>query len=290
MGLLSASGPRMARDALPRPVLKWAGGKRQLLPELLAQIDRAGPFGRYHEPFIGGAAVYFELSRLGRLAGGASIADVNVNLVEVYTAIRADVAGVIDRLEAHGAAHRANSEAHYYAVREHVPATLVDRAARVLYLNRTCFNGLYRENARGLFNVPFGAQGSPTICNRPLLEAAARALQPTEVRCAGFATVLDRAVAGDLVYLDPPYVPLSASSSFASYAKGGFGPADQAALAGVVGELDRRGVKVVLSNSMTARVRELYGALRITTVLASRRVNSRADRRGDVEEALVTNF
>lgn len=281
-------------EFLPSPVLKWAGGKRQLLPELLPRLERAGPSGAYHEPFIGGGAVFFELSRLGRLPARATIADVNPNLIDVYEAVRSDVETLTGLLAAHQERHRAEGETYYYAVRNTpegpTPRTQVERAARVIYLNKSCFNGLYRENSKGKFNVPFGDNPKATICNPSVLAAASGALQPAEILCTGFASILDRAAAGDLVYLDPPYVPLSTTSSFASYAKGGFGPAEQAELASVVAELDRKSVRFLLSNSMTDSVRTLYANFRIDTVMAKRSVNSRGAGRGAVEEALVSNY
>ncbi|MSP55519.1 MAG: DNA adenine methylase [Myxococcales bacterium] len=282
-----------ASEHLPCPVLKWAGGKRQLLPEILPRIERAGPVGAYHEPFIGGGAVFFELSRLGRLPGRATIADVNPNLIDVYLAVQSEVVALTALLADHQERHRVGRQEYYYAVRDAPGAatspTQVERAARVVYLNKTCFNGLYRENSKGKFNVPFGDNPRATICNPSVLEAASTALQAAEVLCTGFDSIVDRAAPGDLVYFDPPYVPLSLTSSFAGYAKGGFGPAEQARLASVAAELDRNGVRFILSNSMTESVRTLYREFRIETVMASRSVNSKAGGRGAVEEALVSN-
>lgn len=278
----------MARfEGLPSPVLKWAGGKRQLLGELIPRLQRATGVARYHEPFIGGGAVFFELKRLGLLPGPATISDVNPNLVDVYQALRADLPRLIALLEKHELAH---GEAYYYATRELVPQDPVERAARVIYLNKTCFNGLYRENSKGRFNVPIGKYVNPTVCHEPVLRAAAAALDGVEIACRGFEALLDHARPRDLVYLDPPYVPLSSTSSFASYAKGGFGADEQRRLADVCRVLDQRGVRFLLSNSMNETVRRLYQGFRVETVLASRSVNSQGAGRGAVEEALVSNF
>lgn len=279
---------KSVENAAPRPFLKWAGGKRQLLPELLPRVDAARPFGRYHEPFVGGGALFFELcgtSRLGRRQ--AYLSDNNPRLIETYTAVRDGVEDVIAELERHAERH---SEDHYYRTRAQVPLTPPARAARTIYLNRTCFNGLYRENSRGEFNVPIGRYANPTICDAPNLRAAADALKRAKIECRHFETVLDCAKSGDLVYFDPPYVPVSKTSSFTAYDRGGFGEPEQRRLAEVFAELDRKGVKVLLSNSMTPLVRELYGSFRIDTIYAARAVNSRADRRGKIEEALVRNF
>ena len=219
----------------------------------------------------------------------AFISDTNANLTAAYLGLQLDAEGVIERLREHKARH---SREHYYAVRSAVPESMAEQAARVIYLNKTCFNGLFRENSRGLFNVPMGRYKNPLICDEENLRACAEALKRAQIRTEGFEAVLDRAKPGDLVYFDPPYHPVSKTASFTKYAKDDFGVAEQRRLAEVFEELDGRGVKVLLSNSMTEFVRELYGdmpGITIDEVLASRCVNSRADRRGKVSEALVSN-
>jgi DNA adenine methylase len=275
------AAPPAIGDARPRPFLKWAGGKGQLLPELLPRLPAT--FGAYHEPFVGGGALFFELFSAGRL-GRALLSDRNPGLIDVYTAIRDDVAGVIAALRRHR-----NDSDHFYAVRALDPAALspVARAARSIFLNKTCFNGLWRENASGRFNVPFGRNANPTICDEPNLRAVSRALAAAELRVADFAEVADRAAPGDLVYFDPPYVPVSASSSFTAYHKEPFGPPQQEALRDVFGALAARGVHVVLSNSDVPFVRELYADFRIDRIEATRSINCRADRRGAVGEVVV---
>ena len=275
----------VTRDTLPRPFLKWAGGKTQLLPELLPRVAAARPFGRYHEPFAGGAALFFALVRTGWLDGPATLSDSNARLVEVYAAVRDEAAAVIEHLRKHATRH---SEAHYYAVRARVPRTLAARAARLIYLNRTCFNGLYRENRRGEFNVPMGRYKNPRICDAEALMAASVALQKAEVACRPFEAVLDHAQPGDFVYFDPPYAPLSATSSFTAYSDQSFGAAEHDRLAEVVDALAARGVKVLLSNSDTPANRARYAAHTVATLAARRAVNSRADRRGPVQELLVS--
>lgn len=270
-----------------RPFLKWAGGKGQLLREIVPRLDRALASGQYHEPFVGGGAVFFEMQRTRRLRGRAVLCDRNPNLVEVYAAVRDEVDELVALLERHKLAHNV---AHYYAARAVTPERPVERAARVVYLNKTCFNGLYRENSKGQFNVPIGKYIDPPICDEENLRLASSALRDAELRVASFEAVLDHAVAGDLVYFDPPYVPVSATSSFVAYAKGGFGENDQAQLADVFVALDRRGVRVLLSNSMTPRVQDLYGQFHIDVVMASRSVNRDGAGRGKIPEALVRNF
>lgn len=281
---------RRAQTKIPRPFLKWVGGKGQLLPELSARIAKAGEFGRYHEPFVGGGAFFFEIYRaklLGRKK--AYLSDANPNLVETYQAIKENVEAVILQLEQHQARH---GKEHYYEIRAVIPETLVARAARIIYLNRTCFNGLYRENSRGLFNVPMGDYKNPRIVDADNLRAVAGALAKTELHCDSFDVILQHAKSKDFVYFDPPYHPVSTTSSFTSYAKGGFDQEDQVRLADVAKQLSDKGVKVLLSNSHTPFICDLYRdrGFSVSEVFATRNVNSRADRRGKVSEVLARNF
>jgi DNA adenine methylase len=275
------------RYALPRPFLKWVGGKGQLLPELMKRVNMVGDFGRYHEPFLGGGALFFELYRAGRLKRQAYLSDNNPRLIETYVGVRDHVEEVIELL--HRLARR-HSEDHYYRVRAKVPKTLVERAARIIYLNKTCYNGLYRENNKGEFNTPFGRYKTPMICDEPNLREVSMALKKSRIEARHFETVVDMAKPGDLVYFDPPYHPISSTSSFQGYDRGGFGEDSQRLLAHVCSELDKKGVRVLLSNSMTDFVCALYKDFKLDAVQANRAVNSRADRRGKVDEALVRNF
>ncbi len=278
----------VAKRDVPRPFLKWAGGKGQLLPELVARVDAAGRFGRYHEPFVGGSALFFKLFRTNHLgARPALLSDNNGNLIETYRGVREDVDGLVRLLLEHKALH---SEEHYYKVRAAVPNDSLERAARIIYLNRTCYNGLYRENRKGEFNVPFGRYKNPAICDEENLQAVAKALRKAGIETRPFGTVLDRVEPADFVYFDPPYHPLSKTASFTSYEKNGFGEDSQRLLAQVFRDLADKGVKVLLSNSMTPFVQELYRGFRIEKVWATRAVNSRGDRRGKVCEALIRNF
>ncbi len=274
-----------ASDA--RPFLKWAGGKRQLLDALLEQARSAVPFGRYHEPFVGGGALFFELSRRGMLKKHAYLSDNNRNLIDAYLGVRNSVEELIELLSEH---KRLHSEDYYYRMRASVPDREVERAARIIYLNKTCFNGLFRENSKGIFNVPFGRYANPLICDEANLRACSIALQRAKVEARPFETVLGHSLAGDFVYFDPPYHPVSKTASFTAYDKGGFGEDKQRELAEVFRKLDKKGVKVLLSNSMTDFVKDLYKGFEVDTVLAKRSVNSRADGRGRVQEALVRNF
>ncbi len=276
---ISLARPALAKDARPRPFLKWVGGKTQLMPEILARFPPA--FRRYHEPFVGGGAVFFAL-----LPRRAVLSDINQDLIETYRAIRDEPEAVISELERHEA-----SEEEYYRVRAEPRASLsaTAAAARTIYLNRTCYNGLYRVNRKGEFNVPYGRYTNPTLCNAENIRQASLALQGVELKNESAMTLPSRVDRGDLVYLDPPYDPVSPTASFTSYAKDGFGRDEQATLAAVFAELAARGAHVVLSNSDTPFIRELYKDFRIDSVYARRAINSRADRRGHVREVIVTS-
>ena len=267
-----------------RPFLKWAGGKSRLLPQLQPLLPRADSYSRYLEPFLGSAALFFELR-----PKEAVLADVNHEIVECYQAIRSCPEKVIRAL----AQHEYEAE-HYYRVRSAGPSrSLAARAARTIYLNKTGYNGLYRVNRAGRFNVPMGRYVNPGF-RSPLLFATLRAcshaLAAADIVPGDFEQVLARACAGDFVYLDPPYVPVSATSDFTSYAAGGFGWEDQQRLAAACRSLSERGVKIMLSNSDTPSVRALYRGFHVTRVLAARSINSKATKRGQVGEVVVRNY
>lgn len=271
----------MKRAGLPRPVLKWAGGKTQLLDRILPALP--DKIAVYYEPFVGGAAVFFALAEQERFER-AVLSDRNPELVEVYRALRDDAESVIRALKRY---HYDKDE--YYKIRASVPAKTAARAARVIYLNKTGYNGLYRVNRSGAFNVPFGRHKNPNICNAEALLAAARALQRAQIEDADFEDVAQRAVPGDAVYLDPPYLPLSRTASFTAYDRHPFGLDEHRRLARVFAELGRRNVRAVLSNSDTAETRKLYAPFSIARVRVARPINSRANARGPINEILVKN-
>lgn len=271
----------------PRPFLKWLGGKRELLPELLQAVESAGEFEHYYEPFLGGGALFFALLRAGKLRHGSSLSDVNKNLIGAYLGVRDEVDSVIERLLRHKEQH---CEEYFYRVRREVPDDLAGRAARIIYLNRTCFNGLYRENSRGEFNVPFGRYKNPLICDEENLRAVAAAFTDSRITTQPFAQIAARAAPGDLIYFDPPYAPASKTADFTAYSQGGFGDAEHVELASVFAALAGRGVKVILSNSLTQATAQLYKEFFIYKVYASRSVNSKGDGRGKVPEVIVTSF
>ncbi|MBI4815303.1 MAG: DNA adenine methylase [Deltaproteobacteria bacterium] len=278
--------PEPTTHAPAKPFLKWVGGKTQLLDQLLRLAPPS--FNGYHEPFLGGGAMFFALAREGRLEGkDVQLCDVNHELVDTYLAIRDRVRSVVLHLSAHR-----HERAYYYEVRSQDPSKLSPsaRAARMLYLNRCGFNGLYRVNRKGEFNVPFGRYTNPRICDEQNLLAASRALSRARVSHRDFEHVLEQTRPGDFVYFDPPYVPLSASSSFTSYAKGGFGEPEQERLARLFEQLSANGVFCMLSNSDAEWVRERYSDFRVLPVLARRNVNSNPDRRGPITEVVVLGY
>jgi DNA adenine methylase len=260
-----------------KPFIKWVGGKRQLL----AVITNFAPqrYGRYHEPFLGGGAVFFHI-RPER----AVLSDSNPRLIRTYRGVRDDVEGVIRRLQTYP-----YERTFYDAMRARNidGESDAELAAWFVYLNRTGYNGLYRVNSKNQFNVPFGRYVNPTICDAENLRTCSRALASADLKQETFQAILQRAERDDFVYFDPPYVPLSVTSSFTSYTSAGFSLDDQQRLRDVTRELKRRGVHVLLSNSSSPLVRELYAGFEIFEVSANRMVNSRPERRGKISELLI---
>jgi len=277
-------------NSVPRPFLKWAGGKTQLLPQFDALYPSSQSVRRYIEPFAGSAAVFFHVRSLFR-PEQVFLADSNEELINVYRAIRDDVETVIRRLAKHKVAH---SRDHYYRVRAQRPHRLsnLSRAARMIYLNKTCFNGLYRVNGSGAFNVPLGRYKNPPIVDAENLRAVSDALRVVTLKVAHFEETLDYAREGDFIYFDPPYYPVSQTSYFTSYTSASFQASDQERLADVYTALAGRGCLLMLSNSDTPFIRQLYRrfAVRTWTVRARRSINSSADRRGSVSELVVLNY
>ncbi|MBO9323800.1 MAG: DNA adenine methylase [Roseiflexus sp.] len=288
--------PSLARESQPlaRPFIKWAGGKGQLIPELARRLPPR--FRRYHEPFVGGGALFFHLFNHGLLRDGAVLSDYNPELMVCYEVIRDDVESLITALRWH---HRHRLDPHYFLeVRnwdrqpDFAQRSKIERAARTIFLNRTCYNGLYRLNRKGQFNAPFGYYKNPLICDPENLRLVSAALRNVELCVGDFSDVLHRAEPGDLVYFDPPYVPMSATASFTHYTGQTFGPDDQRRLADVFAELGERGVYVMLSNSSTPLTRELYAARAVSSsvVYASRKINCDGSKRGHVEELIVCSY
>lgn len=280
---------------LPRPFLKWAGGKTQLLTALRARIPSSWDPSRdpYHEPFLGAGALYFSL-----LPTHAYLGDANADLVSCWRAIRDDVDGVVAELSRWREAYAREPETTYYAVRLLVPEQLgpAARAARLILLNKAGFNGLYRVNKRGMFNVPWGKNPKANFLDEVNLRNCARALSQGEgsVDCQDFGKVgtvkkRESAKAGSLVYLDPPYFPVSKTSNFTAFTQGKFGMAEQERLAKMAARLRDRGVHVIISQSACEEVVELYRKSGFTSdlVAATRRINSKTSSRGSVGEYII---
>ena len=266
------------------PIVKWVGGKRQLMFELLKNMP--ANYNRYFEPFIGGGALFFELQ-----PENAYISDMNEELINLYSVVRDDVDGLIEDLEKHEV-----SKEYFLNIRNIDRTEMfsklsnIERASRFIYLNRTCFNGVYRVNYQGQINVPFGNYSNPRIIDENNLKNCSELLKNTEIKVADFSEILTKVQKGDFVYFDPPYVPLNDTSSFTSYTKAGFDIDMQFKLRDVCDELDSMGVKFMLSNSDTKLVNELYSNYEIKKVFATRAVNANADGRGKITEVLVRNY
>jgi DNA adenine methylase len=297
-----------------RPILKWAGGKRQLLPTLRRYYPPQ--FNRYFEPFLGSGAVFLDCHNRGLLDGcDVHLSDINADVIGCYLMVRDEVEAVIDELEALKAGHGIDGTRHFYAIRDerfnairrevHASADPAGAytpalAAMLIYLNRTGYNGLFRLNSQGGFNVPAGRYSKVTICDAPNLRRLSAALRrpglTVEVR--QFDDALDKGRAGDFVYLDPPYAPVSRTAHFTAYTAAKFGPEEQARLQRAVVRLARQGASVLLSNSVAPDIRRLYetdlearsAGLKAKKVAARRAINSRASQRGAVREYLITNI
>lgn len=264
-----------------RPLLKWVGGKRQLLAALLPHVPKS--IRCYHEPFVGGGALFFALRAQGRIPR-AVLADTNERLIRAYRGVQRDPEGVIRAMGAY-----VYEEEAYYAARATPPDgdTDTEVAGWFIYINRAGFNGLWRVNRHGGCNVPFGRHANPTICDPDRIRACSAALQGAELLVEDFGRVEMRAVKRDFVYVDPPYVPLTASANFTGYTAGGFGAAEQLRLRDVAAALKARGVRVLLSNSSAPAVREMYAGFRVEEVSARRAVSCHVEGRGPVRELLI---
>lgn len=274
------------KNKLVMPFLKWVGGKRQLITEIEPLLPSS--ISTYYEPFVGGGAVFLHMQ-----PKRAVINDYNSELINVYETIRDDV----DKLIEHLAIHKNDSE-YFYQIRAldrqegFDELSKVERASRVIYLNKTCFNGLYRVNSSGEFNTPFGRYKNPNIINETVLHAVSHYLKENDIklRSVDFEDALRGARKGSFVYLDPPYDPVSKSSNFTGYVQGGFGDDEQLRLRDTCINLDKKGINFLLSNSATAFMKDLYKDFQITEVGASRSINSVGSKRGEVKEILVRNY
>lgn len=277
----------MEHIAHAAPVVKWVGGKRQLLPQILPLIPKR--MTAYCEPFLGGGAVLFALQPRRALVN-----DLNQDLITVYRVIKENADALIEHLSRHE-----NTPEYFYRIRDldrdreaYAALSDVEKASRLLYLNKTCYNGLFRVNASGAFNSPYGHYRRPNIVNEQTIRGVSRYFNSCDITffSGDFAAVLDRVPRGGFVYLDPPYDPVSDTASFTGYNRGGFGREEQVRLKACCDALTARGVRFLLSNSATPFIRELYSSYHVSIVQARRAVNSVASRRGAIEEVLVRNY
>ena len=275
----------------PKPFVKWAGGKRQLIPILNENLPKT--FGTYYEPFLGGGALLFHILT-ERNAQKCNISDLNSDLVLTYTTIRDRIDELISSLKSHDKKYQKDSKSYYYSVRESNPRSEIEKTSRLLFLNRTCFNGLYRVNSKGKFNVPLGSYTNPNIVNEDNLRSVSTILHSSKVaiKCRDFESVLRDAKKGDLVYFDPPYQPVSDTANFTSYTNKNFTYDDLNRLAELCLELDSKGCKVLLSNSDSKEVAEIFSdkPWKINKVQANRSINSNSKKRTGHFELLIKNY
>lgn len=277
----------MAKNKLVAPVVKWVGGKRQLIDTISPLLPKR--ISSYCEPFLGGGALLFFVQ-----PKKAIVNDLNQDLMTVYKVIRDDIDSLLESLKKHE-----NNSEYFYSLRDldrnkdvYNSLSDVEIASRLIYLNKTCFNGLFRVNSMGEFNTPFGYYKNPNIVNEPVLRAVNKYFNTSNITfySEDFSDTLNRVIRGDFVYLDPPYDPISDTANFTGYNKGGFGKEEQIRLKKCCDELSERGVKFMLSNSSTDFIKELYKDYNIINIQAKRSVNANANKRGAVEEVIIRNY
>jgi DNA adenine methylase len=277
----------MKKNPLVAPVVKWVGGKRQLLQDISNHIP--DKFFTYYEPFLGGGAVLFHLQ-----PNRAVVNDINEELINIYTVIRDNLEELIEDLKRHK-----NEADYFYEIREldrdkktYSQLSNIEKASRIIYLNKTCYNGLFRVNQQGEYNAPFGRYKNPNIVNETTLRAVSNYFNRVKItfKCGDFEEAVKGIRKGSFVYFDPPYDPVSDSANFTGYDKGGFDREEQTRLKELCDKLDTKGVKFLLSNSATEFILELYKDYNITIVQANRAINSKGDKRGKVDEVLVKNY
>ena len=275
----------------PKPFVKWVGGKRQLMQVLEDNFPKQ--FGTYHEPFLGGGAVMFNLlSKEAKLS--CNVSDFNSDLILAYVTIRDKLRKLIESLENHSKNYHKDSSEYYYEIRKQEPKQQIEKVSRLIFLNRTCFNGLYRVNKKGQFNVPLGRYTNPNIVNKENLTAVSKILQSEKIKisCRGFEAVLDDAKKGDLIYFDPPYQPISSTANFTSYTHRDFTEKDLERLVDLANQLNSKGCHVLLSNSNSKIVKDSFSEKHwsISEINANRAINSNAQKRTGHKEIIIKNY
>jgi len=275
----------------PKPFVKWVGGKRQLMQELENNFPKH--FGTYHEPFLGGGAVMFNLlSKEPKLS--CNVSDFNSDLILAYVTIRDKLGKLIESLENHSKNYHKDPVEYYYEVRKQEPKQQIEKVSRLIFLNRTCFNGLYRVNKKGQFNVPLGRYTNPNIINKENLTAVSKILNSEKIKisCRGFETVLGDIKKGDLVYFDPPYQPISSTANFTSYTHRDFTEKDLEKLVDLANQLNSRGCHVLLSNSNSKIVKDFFSEKHwsVSEISANRAINSDSKKRTGHKEIIIKNY
>ena len=275
----------------PKPFVKWVGGKRQLMQDLENNFPKQ--FTTYHEPFLGGGAVMFNLlTKKSQLS--CNVSDFNSDLILAYVTIRDKLEKLIESLENHSKNYHKNSTEYYYEVRKQEPKQQIEKVSRLLFLNKTCFNGLYRVNKKGQFNVPLGRYTNPNIVNKENLTAVSKTLQSKKIKisCRDFEAVLGDAKKGDLVYFDPPYQPVSSTANFTSYTHRDFTEDDLERLAKLADKLHSKGCYVLLSNSNSKTVKDFFSKKywKISSINVNRAINSNAQKRTGHKEIIIKNY
>ena len=275
----------------PKPFVKWVGGKRQLMQDLENNFPKQ--FTTYHEPFLGGGAVMFNLlTKKPQLS--CNVSDFNSDLILAYVTIRDKLEKLIESLENHSKNYHKNSTEYYYEIRKQEPKQQIEKVSRLLFLNKTCFNGLYRVNKKGQFNVPLGRYTNPNIVNKENLTAVSKILQSKKIKisCRDFEAVLGDAKKGDLVYFDPPYQPVSSTANFTSYTHRDFTEDDLERLAKLADQLHSKGCYVLLSNSNSKTVKDFFSKKhwKISSINVNRAINSNAQKRTGHKEIIIKNY
>ena len=275
----------------PKPFVKWVGGKRQLMQVLEDNFPKQ--FGTYHEPFLGGGAVMFNLlSKEAKLS--CNVSDFNSDLILAYVTIRDKLRKLIESLETHSKNYQKDSSEYYYEVRKQEPKQQIEKVSRLIFLNRTCFNGLYRVNKKGKFNVPLGRYTNPNIVNKENLTAVSKILHSEKIKisCRGFEAVLDDAKKGDLIYFDPPYQPISSTANFTSYTHRDFTEKDLERLVDLANQLNSKGCHVLLSNSNSKIVKDFFSEKHwsVSEINANRAINSNSKKRTGHKEIIIKNY
>jgi len=288
--------PKLTREKIkiPTPFLKWVGGKAQMLKQYEEFFPKS--FNRYIEPMVGGGAVFYHLFNTERITDGVTLIDISQELINCYSVVKNNVGELIDELKELKFEYDQSPEKVYYEVRKWdreknwgKRSDLI-KATRTIFLNKTCFNGLYRVNSKGQFNTPIGRYSNPNICDEVNLMLISNALQNVELLNSGFENTLQIASKGDFIYFDPPYHPLNETAYFTSYTNNGFSKDDQVKLKDTFKKLAEKGCKVMLSNSDTDFTNQIYKDFNINKVYANRYINSNSDKRGKISEIVITNY